>query len=60
MSSRRCSEIYNLTDTHPITITDNEIVFFFIVKNPRLHESLEDVLSLYANTYPMLSSDSCQ
>jgi len=57
---RRCSEIYNLTDKHPITITDNEIVFFFIIKNPRLHGSMEDVISLYANTYPMLSSSSCQ
>jgi hypothetical protein len=57
---RRCNEIYNLTGTHPVTITDNEIVFFFIVKSPRLHKNLEDVLSLYADTYPMLSSDSCQ
>lgn len=57
---RRCSEIYSLTGIHPVTITDNEIVFFFLVKNPRLCETLEDVLSLYANTYPMLSSGSCQ
>ena len=57
---RRCSEIYTLTDTHPITITDNEIVFFFIMKNPRLHESMGDVLSLYADTYPALSTGSCQ
>jgi hypothetical protein len=57
---RRCSELYDLTGTHPFTITDNEIVFFFMVKNPRIYESVEDVLSLYANTYPMLSSGSCQ
>lgn len=57
---QRCTEMYQLTGTHAITITDNEIVFFFLVKNPRLHQSLDDVLSLYADTYPMLSSGNCE
>jgi hypothetical protein len=57
---RRCSELHTLTGLHPTTITDREIVFFFMTKNPRLHESFEDTLSLYANTYPMLSSCSCR
>jgi len=57
---RRCSELHHLTGTYPVTITDNEIIFFFLVNNPRLQENLEDVLSLYADTYPVLSSSICQ
>lgn len=57
---RRCLELHKLTGAHPITITDNEIIFFFMVKNPRLYEDLEGVLSLYADTYPALNSCSCQ
>jgi hypothetical protein len=57
---RRCSELFKRTGFSPVSITDNEIVFFFIVKNAKLAENLEEILSLYADTYPALSSCSCQ
>ena len=57
---RRCSELHRETGCCPISITDNEVVFFFMVKNPRLRESLEDVLSRYANSYQFLESCRCE
>jgi hypothetical protein len=57
---RRCDGLHKLTGSCPITITDNEIVFFFMVNNEKLREKLEDTLALYADTYPALSSSSCQ
>ena len=57
---RRCSALYKATGCCPISITDNEVVFFFMVKNAKLHESLEDVLSRYANSYPVLESGTCE
>jgi hypothetical protein len=59
-TQRRCTELLNLTGSCPISITDNEIVFFFIMKNEKLRESLKETLALYADTYPALSSSSCQ
>lgn len=56
---RRCHEIHESVGVSPITITDNEVIFFFITKNEKLHDELEDVLSLYANTYPALESCRC-
>ena len=56
---RRCEELHNLTGTCPISITDNEIVFFVIVKNEKLRENCEETLALYADTYPALSSSGC-
>lgn len=56
---RRCSELHTLTGCCPISITDNEIVFFFLCKSPKLREDLEEVLSRYANSYPALDSCSC-
>lgn len=56
---RRCSELHRVTGCCPISITDNEIIFFFIVKNERTRESLEEVLTRYADTYPVLESCSC-
>jgi hypothetical protein len=57
---RRCTELHNLTGSCPISITDNEIVFFFMVNNGKLREDLEETLALYADTYPALSSSSCR
>jgi len=57
---RRCSEIHAATGIHPVTITDNEIVFFYLIKNPRLHQTIEDVFSLFADTYPARSSRNCE
>jgi len=52
----RCSKIHKVTGINPISITDNEIVFFLLAKNPKLRERLEDNVAKYANTYPVLSS----
>jgi hypothetical protein len=56
---RRCTELTELTGSCPVSITDNEIIFFFMVNNDKLRNSLEETLSLYADTYPALSSSSC-
>jgi hypothetical protein len=55
----RCTQLHEFIDETPITITDNEIVFFLITKNKKLKEQLEVVLETYANTYPALDSYSC-
>jgi hypothetical protein len=57
---RRCTELHDLTGSCPISITDNEIVFFVMVKHEKLRENIEDTLALYADTYPALSSSSCR
>lgn len=56
---RRCKKIHEVTGAYPLTITDNEIIFFVLVKNPKLREQMEDVLSRYANSYPVLESGGC-
>lgn len=56
---RRCKQICELTGTVPATITDNEIVFFVIVKNERLRSTIEAILEIYANCYPALDSFAC-
>ena len=56
---RRCQELNKITGIRPITITDNEVVFFFIVKTSKMRESLDEVLDRYANTYPAVESFSC-
>jgi hypothetical protein len=56
---RRCEELQGLTGTCPISITDNEIVFFVMVKSEKLRVNVEDSLSIYADTYPALSSSGC-
>lgn len=55
---QRCSQLSELTGTSPLTITDNEIIFFLSTKNPGLHQELDLVLEKYANSYPALSSRS--
>ncbi|NMB78995.1 MAG: hypothetical protein GYA23_07855 [Methanomicrobiales archaeon] len=56
---RRCAELYQLTGAHPITITDNEVIFFFLAREGRLYDQLEEVLARYADTYPLLESSGC-
>jgi len=53
---RRCSQLDELTGTEPVSITDNEIVFFLLAKDPVLRDRLIDIVATYANTYPMLRS----
>jgi len=52
----RCSQLYELTGTHPVSITDNEIVFFLLAKDLKMRDQLVDIVAKYANTYPMLRS----
>jgi len=53
---KRCRLLEKITGTCPVTITDNEVVFFLLAKNPNLAGRLKDSLECYANTYPALSA----
>ena len=52
----RCTQLGELTGTQPVSITDNEIVFFLLVKDPKIRRRLIDIVAKYANSYPMLRS----
>jgi hypothetical protein len=52
----RCAELSELTGTQPVSITDNEIVFFLLVKDQKMRRRLIDIVANYANSYPMLRS----
>jgi hypothetical protein len=52
----RCSQLFELTGTQPVSITDNEIVFFLLAKGPEVRRRLADIVANYANSYPMLRS----
>jgi hypothetical protein len=52
----RCSQLNQLTGQDPVTITDNEIVFFLITKNPVLKRKIGAVLGEYMSHYPVLSA----
>jgi hypothetical protein len=52
----RCTQLHELTGTQPVSITDNEIVFFLLVKEPKIRRRLIDIVANYANSYPMLHS----
>lgn len=51
---RRCREIASVTHSWPETITDNEIVFFILAKNPMTKTRLCAVLGEYAEQYSSL------
>ena len=55
----RCSQLIKLTGSVPVVITDNTIVFFFLVKNPKQQQRLNDCIESYANSYPDLKSCAC-
>jgi hypothetical protein len=57
---QRCSQLSELTGSSPLTITDNEIIFFLCAKSRGMEERLETVLESYANSYPALNSRSCR
>jgi hypothetical protein len=57
---QRCSQLSELPGSSPLTITDNEIIFFLCTKSPGMQERLEAALESYANSYPALSSCSCR
>jgi hypothetical protein len=52
----RCSQLTALTGSGTAAITDNEIVFFLMAKNPKLQEHLLFSIESYANSYPDLKS----
>lgn len=56
---QRCSQLNQLTGMAPLTITDNEILFFLLVKNQKFKKEMEEVLERYANSYPHLTSCPC-
>jgi len=56
---KRCREIAAITHSRPETITDNEIVFFILTKNPLLKTRLCAVLGDYAARYNTLSACDC-
>ena len=51
---RRVMELKQLTGDQPEYISDNEIIFFFICKNPSLKEELVAALREYVRLYPDL------
>jgi hypothetical protein len=56
---KRCRELAALTHSRPETITDNEIVFFILTKNPQLKIRLCVVLGDYADRYNTLIACDC-
>lgn len=48
----RCRELKKHTGRMPVTVTDNEIVFFLIAKDRRQGEKLTRVLGDYISRYP--------
>jgi len=56
---KRCGELAAITHSRPETITDNEIVFFILTKNPQLKTRLCAVLGEYADKYNTLIACDC-
>ena len=56
---KRCRELAAITHSRPETITDNEIVFFILTKNPLFKTRLCAVLGDYADTYNTLITCDC-
>jgi hypothetical protein len=52
--NKRCGEIAAVTRSRPETITDNEIIFFILTKNPMVKTRLCAVLGEYAAIYNTL------
>jgi hypothetical protein len=57
---KRCSELAALTHSRPESITDNEIVFFILTKNPQHSTRLCAVLGEYADRYNTILSCTCE
>jgi hypothetical protein len=56
---KRCNELAVVTAVRPETITDNEIVFFVMTKNPLIRTRICAVLEEYAEKYNVLSTCDC-
>lgn len=46
----------DLSDSIPVTITDDELIFYLLTKNPKFSGLLGTVVERYADTYPTLYS----
>jgi hypothetical protein len=57
---KRCREISEVTGTVPSTITDNEIVFFILAKDPALHTQICAVLADYMKSYTLHYECGCR
>ena len=57
---KRCRELAAITHSRPETITDNEIVFFIMTKNPQIKTRLCAVLGDYADKYNTLITCDCE
>ncbi|MFZ2074234.1 MAG: hypothetical protein WB986_00785 [Methanoregula sp.] len=57
---RGCMQLEKRTGAYPAIITDNEIVFFMLVKNQKMAARLRSVLECYADTYPALQCVPCR
>ena len=51
-----CMQLKERAGSDPVTITDDEIVFFLLAKNQKLEHRLRNTLECYADTYPGLST----
>jgi len=51
---RRCAELEACTGVHPRSLTDNEIVFFFLAKGPAMDKDLGRAIASYIDPYPAL------
>lgn len=56
---KRCLQLSEITGSSPLTITDNEILFFLCTKTSDMQKQLETDLENYANSYPALNSFTC-
>lgn len=51
---KRIGEIKDKTGISPLTISDNEIIFFFLAKDERLRKEIEKKIKWYKGIYPEL------
>lgn len=51
---RRCAELEGCTGMRPHSLTDNEIVFFFLAKTAGMNAALERAIRSYIDPYPAL------
>ena len=56
---KRCKELSEVTGTMPAAITDNEIVFFILAKEPAIQTKVCAVLDDYMKTYTVLTNCRC-
>ncbi len=53
---KRCNELSSVTGARPASVTDNEIVFFLLARNPVTGKKLPGVAADYAKKYSAVST----